>query len=136
MQNDSQQAWIAQIKARGWARTVELFLDVIEPLGALGAQVLRVAQPALGIFGLHPMIGWLADAVETPEGLAALRSALEESQDEERGRDDSHPHDINTGDRTGSGGDLHAVRPPETRVVPAAGDPGVPVHPPAGRRSD
>lgn len=73
--------WVADIKARGWTRAISLMLDAIEPFGALGAQALYVAQPAMSVFGLGETVRGLASALESPQGIAELRAALEESPD-------------------------------------------------------
>ncbi len=78
---DNGQNWVAEVKARGWARAISLLLDAVEPLGALGAQVLYVAQPAMSVFGLGETIRGLASALETPQGIESLRAALESPDD-------------------------------------------------------
>ncbi len=72
--------WIEDLKARGWAGAFSTALDVLEPFGALGAQIAYVAQPAFGLIGLGNMIGGLARALETPEGIAALQAKLRDSE--------------------------------------------------------
>lgn len=72
------QDWIGQIKARGWGNAFSALLDVIEPLGPLGAQLLWVAQPAMGLFGLGNMLADIAQILETPGGVERLRRALDE----------------------------------------------------------
>lgn len=79
---DNGQKWILDIKARGWARALSLLVDAIEPLGVLGAQVLYTAQPAMSVFGLGETVRGLAAALETPEGIAALRAALDDTPDD------------------------------------------------------
>jgi hypothetical protein len=78
MLTESQHAWVSAIKARGWTNAALTLLDALEPLGALGAQVLFVAQPIAGAFGARESLRALADALETPHGIAALRAALED----------------------------------------------------------
>ena len=80
MLTNAQQAWVDEVKARGWSRAALTLLDALEPLGVLGAQIAYVAQPALGVFGWRDAIGALADALETPDGTASLRAALEDEE--------------------------------------------------------
>ena len=71
--------WIAQVKARGLAGAVGIALDALEPLGPLGAQLLWVAQPFLGVFGgesARNAANEIAEALETPEGIAHIREQL------------------------------------------------------------
>jgi hypothetical protein len=69
---------IAELRRRGLARGLALALEVIEPLGALGAQMLWVAQPTAGLFGGREIAAELARVLEQPEGIARLRALLEE----------------------------------------------------------
>jgi hypothetical protein len=69
--------WIEQAKARGWGHALSLALDVLEPLGPLGAQLLWMAQPAMGLFGGREALGTLAEAMESPGGIERLRQQLE-----------------------------------------------------------
>jgi hypothetical protein len=69
-------------------------LDVIEPLGPLGAQLLWIAQPALGLLlpqnnatqgNMWQDIDGLARLLEHPTGIAWLRLALtDEPEDNDR----------------------------------------------------
>jgi hypothetical protein len=76
--------WLQRIRARGWENALSTALDILEPLGPLGAQVLWVAQPAARVIG-----GWgeavsgLAQALEEPGGIARLRRLLDEDEDED-----------------------------------------------------
>ena len=73
--------WIEAVQARGWENAVSAALDVIEPLGPLGAQMLWVAQPAARLIGgWGDMLGALATALEEPGGIARLRHALDEDE--------------------------------------------------------
>ncbi len=69
--------WIQHIKARGLGHALSTALDVLEPLGPLGAQALWVAQPVLGLFVARETLGGLADALEQPGGVERLRQMLE-----------------------------------------------------------
>jgi hypothetical protein len=70
-------AWIETARQRGWGDALNLMLNVIEPLGPFGAQVLWVIQPASGLFGARSGIGALAEALEQPGGIDRLRQQLE-----------------------------------------------------------
>ncbi len=67
-----------QAKARGLSDTLRLALDVLEPLGALGAQALWVAQPVLGLWLPRQAVSELAEALESPDGIERLRAFLDE----------------------------------------------------------
>lgn len=67
-----------EIRARGWGDALSTALDVLEPLGPLGAQVLWVAQPAARLVGgWGDLLGALAQALEAPGGVERLRQALD-----------------------------------------------------------
>ncbi|MCB9453681.1 MAG: hypothetical protein H6672_19805 [Anaerolineaceae bacterium] len=72
------QDWINAVKARGWGDALTLALDALEPLGPLGAQLLWVTQPVLGLVVNRAALGDLAQRLETPGGIALLRQMLEE----------------------------------------------------------
>jgi hypothetical protein len=71
--------WVQQIHSRGLNHALGLALDVLEPLGPLGAQLLWVAQPVLG--RNREMLNDLAEMLETPGGVGQLREWLEERGD-------------------------------------------------------
>jgi hypothetical protein len=73
--------WVREAKVRGWGEALSLVLDVLEPLGPLAAQLLWVAQPALGLMVPHNALDELARALDEPEGVARLRSLLEDAPD-------------------------------------------------------
>ena len=73
--------WVRELRARGWVRPLLALLDALEPLGPLGAGALWIAQPALGTLISRRVLAYIAEALETPEGIETLRCAL---QDEER----------------------------------------------------
>jgi hypothetical protein len=74
--------WLREIRARGWGDALSTALDVLEPLGPLGAQVLWVAQPAARLVGgWGEMLGALAQALEQPGGVERLRRALDDDTD-------------------------------------------------------
>jgi hypothetical protein len=75
--------WITQAKKRGLGNALETALDIFAPLGPLGAQLLWMTQPAFRLMGginaaqtLHA----LAESLETPEGIAALRAQLRDDE--------------------------------------------------------
>lgn len=77
MEHDTQTAWIEAVRARGWATWLSTALDVLEPLGPLGAQILWTAQPALGLFIDRAALAALAATLEEPGGVERLRAELE-----------------------------------------------------------
>lgn len=84
-----QQAWIQAVRARGWGDAVSIALDVLEPLGPLGAQILLIAQPAARLIGgWGDTVGMFAQALETPGGIEQLRQALDEPAFDERAFDE------------------------------------------------
>jgi len=52
-------------------------LDAVEPFGPLGAQMLWVAQPALGVFVPRGEVAALARLLDAPDGVAWLRARLD-----------------------------------------------------------
>ena len=71
------QDWIRDLQARGLGAPMRLLLDVIEPLGVPGAQLLWVVQPLSGLFGAAEMTGRLASLLQEPDGIERLRRQLE-----------------------------------------------------------
>jgi hypothetical protein len=75
--------WIEQIHARGLEQVFCTALDVLEPFGPLGAQIIWVAQPAVHLIGRDlwgDALTALAEALEEPGGVARLRQRLEGQQ--------------------------------------------------------
>ncbi len=70
--------WIEGARARGLGTALGVALDVLEPLGPLGAQALWLLQPACGIFGARRAVGDIATALEEPGGVDRLRRLLED----------------------------------------------------------
>lgn len=68
---------VQQIKQHGWEAPAGLLLDVLEPFGALGAQVIWVAQPLLGAFIPREMLSDLAVLLEDPDALDEVRRQLD-----------------------------------------------------------
>jgi hypothetical protein len=81
--------WIKQIKARGLGGAFGVLLDIIEPMGPLGAQILWVAQPTLRVFGAGETLGHMAQALEEPGGIERLRSLLNDANDANDINDDT-----------------------------------------------
>jgi hypothetical protein len=71
-------SWLQHIKARGLENILSAALDVLEPLGPLGAQAVWLLQPALGIFVSRTALDNIARALEEPDTLERLRSHLED----------------------------------------------------------
>jgi hypothetical protein len=81
--------WIARFARWGQRlRTARLdgvigaLLDAADPLGPLGAQLLWVAQPTLGLWVPRTEIDSLARWLDEPGGVARLRAHLIEPEDE------------------------------------------------------
>lgn len=74
--------WVQQLRARGLGHALGTALEALEPLGALGAQVLWIAQPVLGLFVARDALDGLARALEEPGGVERLRGYLEADQGE------------------------------------------------------
>ncbi len=71
--------WIHEIRARGWGSVLITALDVLEPLGPVGAQMLWIAQPAARLIGgWGDAVGGLAQALEEPGGIERLRQLLDD----------------------------------------------------------
>ncbi len=68
--------WARQIRAARLDGPVGALLDAAEPLGPLGAQLLWIAQPALGLLVPRDEIGSLARLLDAPGGVAWLREQL------------------------------------------------------------
>ncbi len=68
--------WGARLRARGLDGLVAALLDAAEPLSPLGAQVLYVAQPTLGIFFPSQGITRWARLLEDPANVAWVRARL------------------------------------------------------------
>jgi hypothetical protein len=70
-------AWLVEWRERGWGTWVCAVLDAFEPVVPLGAQMLWIAQPTLGGWFIErERLAALAEALETPEGLAEVRRIL------------------------------------------------------------
>jgi hypothetical protein len=71
--------WIEAVKARGLGAALHLALDVLEPLGPLGAQLLYVARPLSDLFGAGSAFMAIATALEEPGGVDRLRQMLDDA---------------------------------------------------------
>jgi hypothetical protein len=71
--------WVEAAKTRGLDDALGVALDALEPLGPLGAQLLWVLQPALGLFIARATVSDIAQALEAPGGIERIREQLEES---------------------------------------------------------
>ncbi len=76
--------WSRHLHAARLGGLVEVLLEAAEPLGPLGAQVLWVAQPTLGLLVPRDEIASLARLLEAPDGVAWLRAQLVEPDEEAR----------------------------------------------------
>jgi hypothetical protein len=74
--------WSHTLNQTGLGRVVGLLLDAAEPLSPIGAHVLWIAQPTLGLFTSREDIAALARLLEQPGGLAWLRGQLVGPDDE------------------------------------------------------
>lgn len=79
-QSSSPPAWIEQARARGFGHALSVALDVLAPLGPFGAQMVWVAQPALGLIVGRAALDDLARALEQPGGVERLRTYLEDER--------------------------------------------------------
>lgn len=75
-----QYKWINNLKSQGMGGVLRAALNALEPLGPLGAQMVYILQPALGLFGGWKAAGDVARALENPGGLDALRNLLNEDE--------------------------------------------------------
>lgn len=78
MMEDKRRDWIEVAKAHGWADLARAGLDAFAPLGPLGAQFVWVTQPALGLLWGQDRLTALAETLESPDRLAALRARLDD----------------------------------------------------------
>ena len=69
--------WVIQLQSRGLGEALGLALDVLEPLGVFGAQLIWVAQPVLGVWLNRDTVQNIARTLETPGEIAHIRHFLE-----------------------------------------------------------
>lgn len=77
---DSAGKWRERLHRAKLDRIAGAFLEAAEPLSMLGAQVLYVAQPVLGLMVQRQVIKDWANLLETPGGLAWFRDQLMETE--------------------------------------------------------
>lgn len=77
MSDQTEFDWIEQARDNGWEAPLRLTLDVLEPFGVLGAQMLWVLQPTLGFFVPSDLLRDLARILEQPGGIEAVRRQLD-----------------------------------------------------------
>jgi hypothetical protein len=76
---EDHEMFVAAIKARGWEAIAAALIDALAPLGAIGAQLVYVAQPAARAFGVpNDLLTGLAGALENPDALARIRAGLDD----------------------------------------------------------
>lgn len=68
--------WAGRLRAARLTGLVGALLDAAEPLGPLGANLLWIAQPTLGLFVPREEVASLARLLEKPGGVAWLRAQL------------------------------------------------------------
>jgi hypothetical protein len=76
--------WSERLHAARLDGLIGALLDAAEPLGPLGAQVLWVAQPTLGLLVPRDEIAALARMLEAPDGVARLREQLIETKNHDQ----------------------------------------------------
>jgi hypothetical protein len=72
--------WADRLRRARLDGLVRALLEAAEPLGPLGAQVLWIAQPTLGLFVPRDEITILARLLDEPGGMVWLREQLTESE--------------------------------------------------------
>jgi hypothetical protein len=70
--------WSGRLHRSGLGSVAGVLLDILEPLGPLGAQLLLVAQPSLSLITSvsRKDLNGLAQLLDDPAGIAWLRSEL------------------------------------------------------------
>jgi hypothetical protein len=69
-------SWLREWQGRPQGEWLATALDVFEPIAPLGAQVLYILQPTMGWIIARERLHALAQALETPEGVAVVRAIL------------------------------------------------------------
>lgn len=72
--------WAQRLRAARLDGLIGALLDAAEPLGPLGAQLLWIAQPTLGLLVPRDEIASLARLIEAPGGVAWVREQLIETE--------------------------------------------------------
>jgi hypothetical protein len=70
--------WLRGWQGKASGEWLALALDTLEPLAPLSAQLMYIAQPALGWALERQQWQALARALETPEGIETIRRLLRE----------------------------------------------------------
>lgn len=78
MNTPDKPAWIQDIKARGLAGWLAASLEIFEPFAPLGAQVVWVLQPVLGLMVDRDRVAAAARWLEEPGELELVRQWLED----------------------------------------------------------
>ena len=65
-----------RLRQSGFKEIAGYFLEALEPLSFIGAQLLWVAQPTLGLFIERERVSKWAAVLEDPQALAQLRQGL------------------------------------------------------------
>lgn len=73
-------SWRERLQHMGLLDFAGLLLDVAEPLSPIGAQLLWVAQPALGLMVAPEKVASWAEMLEDPQQIARLREQLEREE--------------------------------------------------------
>lgn len=79
-------SWSKRLHTARLDGLVGVLLDVTEPLSPLGAQILWIAQPTLGLLVPREEIATLARLLEKPEGMAWVREQLTGSEKDHHGK--------------------------------------------------
>lgn len=69
-------SWLQEWQGRPQGEMLVSALDVFEPLAPIGAQMLYVLQPTMSWMIARERLDALAQALETPEGVSAVRRWL------------------------------------------------------------
>jgi hypothetical protein len=85
--------WGARLRGWGLEGLAAALLEAATPLSPLGAQLLYVAQPALGLFLPSERVGQLARSLEDPATVSHWRAQLFEPEDLPAVPDEEGPPD-------------------------------------------
>ena len=69
-------SWLREWQGRPQGEWLAMALDAFEPIAPIGAQVLYILQPTMGWMIARERLYALAQALETPEGVTAVRQLL------------------------------------------------------------
>jgi hypothetical protein len=73
---DQRLSWLREWQGRPLGEWLATALDAFEPIAPVGAQVLYILQPTMGWMIARERLHALAQALETPEGVMAVRQLL------------------------------------------------------------